>query len=170
MLLTRRIEVRPEHGIFTLFDPTCDEPGDLRPAITGAIREIVGWAPSAVSVAVVCDLVAIEVTLMVAVGYGQLRVEPEVLREGSVAFPSGQLAVDLAAEAEVRLGFDLPAGPGTYAVRVTGTGRAEARRRREALFTTPEPDFDALAGVETYQVELRHVSPEPRWPDDDEED
>ena len=173
LLAHRETLVRPDHRMFAVHDPTCDEGDDFRPATVEAIGSVVGWAPSVVSVSTMLDLVRVTVRVEVWSGPPAGDDAAELVREGDVAFPSGRYGVDMSIEEDVRLGVEFPPGPGTYRVRVSGYRRAEVRQRRDAAYAAPpgtdvDAAIDALDGLETYLFQLWHVDPLPRYEEDDD--
>ncbi|MEU7908998.1 hypothetical protein [Actinoplanes sp. NPDC049118] len=99
----------------------------------------------------------------------------DLLRDGQLEMPGGVLSVLYSVDETFQRGVELPAGPGTYGVRVCGYGRTRARLLREQGAGPGGPEdidaiAEALAGVERYQISLWQVSPEPRWEDDDEDE
>jgi hypothetical protein len=170
LLARHRTGISAGHDLFLLYDPTCDEPADLAPATRGAIQGTVGWAPSAVSVNMTPNVGRYTVVVHVWSADPGPR-EADLAVEGSLALPSGQVSVDMALDDESRLGRPLPPGPGTYAVRLLALHRDEVGRRRDEAFAGPEIDFaamDALHYLEEYHFHLWQLSPEPRWPDDED--
>jgi hypothetical protein len=150
-----RCSVYAEYDLFTFYDPACDEPADLGPATSGAIADGVGWAESAVAVRTTPNVrwVTVEVT----VASQAPPIDDEPLAAGALELPTGRWCVDRAVEARYRLGVELPAGAGSYAVRLLTRHRDEVRRRRDAAFAADRVDtaaIETLRGLETYQFHL----------------
>jgi hypothetical protein len=160
-----RIWVRPSYRLFSLADPTCEECENYHGAIQAAGTDIVGWAANAVVVNAVSDLVDICVDVALWPGppaaeevAGPTEPQPDLIRDGQLALPGGVFCVPEAVQAQFRLAVEIPTGPGTYAVRVAGFHRAQARQIRDDALTGPGP-FTAVAsaalrGVECYRLYL----------------
>ena|SRR5436190_2972423 len=168
--------VHPSYRMFALYDPTCAEPEDFEPAITGAIGAQVGWSAGLVAVSTELDLV--RVTVEVEVWDSPPPEETarvDLRREHDLAFPSGQFALDKSPEESFLRGLDLPPGPGTYRCRLLGTGRARVREGYDLAYANgPGPAASravkALDAQEAYRFQLWHVADQPRWTEDDEDD
>ena|SRR2546421_4602630 len=164
--------VHPSYRMFTVYDPTCDEPEDTEPAVRGAIGDLVGWSTGVVAVSTVLDVARVSLEVEVWDGPPGELPDAELRREHDVAFPSGRFAVDKSAEDRFLRGLDLPPGPGTYRCRVLGLHRAEVRQAHEAAYAqgsgaAADRAIAALDGRETYHVQLWQISPHPRWDDDE---
>ncbi|WP_184995553.1 hypothetical protein [Actinoplanes digitatis] len=152
--------------MFGMHDPSCEESDNFATAVSAASREVVGWAPNAVMVEVVCDLVRIGVQVEVLAGEPAADESADLLRDGRLEVPGGLLSVPQSADEAFQRGVDLPDGPGTYGVRVLGYGRARARRLRDE--GVGPAIVGALAGIEHYRICLWRVLSEPRWEDDED--
>ncbi|MGK5677698.1 hypothetical protein [Actinoplanes sp. URMC 104] len=168
-----RTTVGATYRMFGVHDPTCAE-SDAAVAVAAASREVVGWAPHAVMVEVVTDLVPIEVRIDVLGAAPAADDDADLVRDGVLATPGGMISLPESVDETVRLGVELPAGPGTYAVRVCGYGRVRARRLWDEATGGDLAEYEemvrALAGTERYRLLLWHLSPEPRWTGDDEDE
>lgn len=120
-----------------LYDPTCGEIEDLRPALAAASRHV-GWAPSAVAVRTVFDLVRVTVTVEVWAGAPHVETALDLLRKHALAFQSRRFSVDKSIDDEIR-----PVCPAVSAA------------------------IDAIDGEDTYRLQLWHLDNRPRWEDGD---
>src|SRR5688500_8938489 len=129
--------------MIALFDPTRDA-SERRTAAAEATEDVVGWAASVVTVRAVRDAERVGVLVQIwdAAPDFDVDARPDVDldRTHQLALPSGTFAVDTSVDAAFRRGLELPAGAGTYRVRVLGF------RRRVAL-----------DGVESYRFVLWRV-------------
>ena len=155
--------VSANYRLYGLHDPTCEESENLAAAVAGASGDVVGWATNALLIEVVSDLVRIGVLVEVGEAAPATGDDADLVRDGRLEVPGGIVSVPQSVDDVFQRGVELPAGPGTYGVRVSGYGRTRARQLWQA------GDFDALTGVESYRISLWQVSSEPRW-DDDEDD
>ncbi|WP_320067661.1 hypothetical protein [Micromonospora sp. RTGN7] len=136
---------------------------------------MVGWAANAVMVDVATDLVRIDVQIEVFDEAPAVDDSADLLRDGQLEVPGGLISVLYSVDELFQRGVDLPAGPGTYGVRVCGYGRIGARQLREegenpGGRADTDAIVEALAGVERYRICLWQVSAEPRWEYDDEDE
>jgi hypothetical protein len=167
--------VSANYRMFGFHDPTCEESENFATAVSAASREVIGWAANAAMVEVVSDLVRIDVQVEVFDEEPAAADAADLVRDGRLEMPGGLISVPQSVDDVFQRGVDLPAGPGTYGVRVVGYGRTRARQLREEGVGTGGPaDIDAiveaLAGVERYRICLWQVSSEPHWEDDDEDE
>ena len=166
--------VSANYQMFGLHDPTCEESQNLATAMSGASRERVGWSANAVIVEVAADLVGIDVRIELFDDAPTADDSADLVRDGQFEVPGGLISVLYSADEAFQLGVDLPAGPGTYGVRVCGYGRTRAKKlREEGVNPGDHADTDAiveaLAGVERYRICLWQLAPEPRWEYDEDE-
>jgi hypothetical protein len=156
--------VSANYRLYGLHDPTCEESANFGTAGAGASADIVGWASNAVLIEVVSDLVRIGVLVEVGDEAPAVDAAADLVRDGRLEVPGGVVSIPQSVDDVFQRGVELPAGPGTYGVHVSGYGRSRARQLWQA------GDFDALTGVESYRISLWRVSSEPRWVEDDEDD
>jgi hypothetical protein len=166
--------VSANYRMFGFHDPTCEESENFATAVAAASRDVVGWAANAAMVEVTTDLVRMQVQVEVFDDAPAMDDFADLLRDGQLEIPGGVFSIPYSVDETFQRGVELPAGPGTYGVRVCGYGRTRARQLRETGVGSAGPeDVDAVAeelqGVERYRICLWQVSPEPRWDDDDEE-
>jgi len=57
--------VHPSYRMFTVYDPTCDEPEDTEPAVRGAIGDLVGWSTGVVAVSTVLNVARVSLEVEV---------------------------------------------------------------------------------------------------------
>jgi hypothetical protein len=175
LLATDRTTVSASYHLFGLHDPTCEEILNFGTAIPAAGVDSVGWATNALSVNVVSDLARILVEVAVYSGPPPVDDSADLVREGELALPGGQISIPQSLDDRFLRGFDVASGPGTYRIRVCGYGRTDARQIWDHGVEVGGSDAvpairEALQGVEHYRIELWLISPEPRWPDDDDDD
>jgi hypothetical protein len=149
--------VSANYRLYGLHDPTCEESANFAVAGAAAGRDIVGWATNALLIEVVSDLARIGVVVEVADEAPAADDTADLVKDGRLEIPGGIISIPQSVDEAFQLGVELPAGPGTYRVRVRGYGRGRARQLWQA------GDFDALTGVESYRISLWRVSSEPRW-------
>ncbi len=159
----RRTMVSANYRLYGLHDPTCEESENFAAARVGASRDIVGWATNALLIEVVSDLAQIGVLVEVGDEAPATDDAADLVMDGRLEIPGGFISIPQSVDDVFQLGVELPAGPGTYRVRVSGYGRTEAQQ----LWQTG--DFDALTGVESYRITLWQVSSEPRGEDDEDD-
>ncbi|MGC4746892.1 hypothetical protein ACLQ28_14685 [Micromonospora sp. DT201] len=136
-------------------------------------REVVGWAPNAAMVQVTIDLVSMAVAVEALDGPPDPDDAADLTRDGQLEIPGGVLSVPKSDDETLQAGVDLPAGPGTYGVRVYGYGRTRAKEIRDeapgrGLAGEIDAVVEALTGVERYRILLWQISSEPRWDDEDD--
>ncbi|MFI6258224.1 hypothetical protein OG836_13580 [Micromonospora zamorensis] len=165
--------VSPSYQTFWFHDPTCEESQNAATALLASQREVVGWAPNAVMVQVTTDLVSMAVSIEALDGPPDPDDAADLARDGQLKMPGGVLSIPKSDDETLQTGVDLPAGPGTYGVRVYGYGRTRAKRLRDEAPGRGLPGemdslVEALTGVERYRISLWQVSSEPRWDDEDD--
>ncbi|GAA3256847.1 hypothetical protein ACFO1B_48690 [Dactylosporangium siamense] len=172
--MSEQTSVSADYGLFAAIDPTCEDLPNLAVARQGAGADAVGWAPNAVMVEVISDLARIALTVEVHDGPAARDGTAELVSEGTLELPGGRLSVPHSTEPRFRLGIELPPGPGTYAARIEGHGRAQAGRLwQEAMRAGPDAVAGvrvALEGVERYRLTCWQLSDTPSWPDDEGDD
>jgi hypothetical protein len=157
--------------MFGLHDPTCEEVDNFSAAVSNASSEIVGWAPNALMVEVVSDLVLIEVEVELLLAIPSQIGPVDLVSDGELALPGGLVSIPQSVDEDFQRGVALPSGPGTYGLRVLGYGRSRAQEIRAGVGDPAQISAvgQALLGVERYRLCLWQVSSEPCWPEDDEE-
>src|SRR3954465_6551328 len=88
--------VHPSYHQFALHDPTCDESSNFAVATPAASRDVTGFAPNAVAVRVVADLVRIRVRIELLDGPATADAdrggeEADLDRGGMLELPGGRL-------------------------------------------------------------------------------
>lgn len=165
--------VHATYRMFGLHDPTCED-SEIAAAIAAVGRDVVGWAPHAAMIEVVTDLAPVEVRIDVLDAAPTTDDDADLIRDGELAVPGGMISLPKSVDETLQLGVELPAGPGTYAVRVCGYGRVRARQIWDEATSGDPAEYEemvrALAGTERYRLIVWHLSPEPRWTDDDEDE
>ena len=163
--------VYANYRLFGLQDPNCEESQNRAEAFSTVTWNAVGWSTNAFLVESATDLAPFEVRVEVVPTVPPVDHSAELLRDGRLELPSGQVSIPESIDADFQGGLPLPAGPGTYGVRIAGYGRRRVRELRDAV-DEPAGIFalsEAMAGVERYRISLWQISGEPRWPDDDED-
>lgn len=165
--------VSGNYRMFGFHDPTCEEIDNFSTAQSGASARDVGWAPNALMVQLIYDLVNISVQVEVYEGDPSNDGSADLLHQGRLALPGGTVSIPQSLDEEWQRGVALPAGAGTYDVHIFGYGRERAKALREQQMTAPADQpvaGEAFDGVESYRIRLRQISPEPGWPDDEDDD
>ena len=167
--------ISASYQTFWFHDPTCEESQNVETALLASQREVVGWAPNAAMVQVMTDLVSTAVSVEVLDGPPDRDDTADLTRDGQLEMPGGVLSIPKSDDENFRVGMELPAGPGTYGVRVYGYGGARAKQVRDEAPGRGLPGgMDslraALTGVERYRISLWQLSSEPRWDDEDDDD
>ncbi|MEV7628952.1 hypothetical protein [Actinoplanes sp. NPDC089786] len=163
--------VYANHCLFGLHDPTCEEISNYAEATSAISKDAVGWSTNALLVESATDLAPLGVQVEVVQAAPPTDDSAELLREGQLELPGGQVSIPESVDGDFQVGLPLPPGPGTYGVRVAGYGRRRVRELRDAAV---EPDdiyavAEAQVGIERYRISLWQISSEPSWPDDDED-
>jgi hypothetical protein len=164
--------VYASYRLFGLHDPTSEESANYAEALSAASGQVVGWSTNAFMVEAASDLAPFEVQVEVVPTVPPTESSADLLRDGRLELPGGQISIPGSIHENFQVGVSLPTGPGTYGVRVTGYGRRRVQELRDAvedpagILALPE----ALVGVERYRISLWQISGEPRWPYDDEEE
>ncbi|GAA3913804.1 hypothetical protein [Actinoplanes auranticolor] len=170
LVMRRSFTAHPAYRIFTVSDPTCDELSNFETAFSDLGSGLFGWGPNAIVVNTLIDPGV--ATVMVEVWSEPASVEgaPSAVAESSLALPGGRLGCLQALEDDVQIGLSLPAGPGTYGVRMAAYNRGVVARydsvRSSDSGATSERPFPGT--FESYRMQLWHLSDEPRWEDDEE--
>jgi hypothetical protein len=163
--------VHARYRLFGLRDPTSEEISNYSEALSTVNRDGVGWSTNACLISSATDLAPLGVQVEVVETVPPADDSAELVRDGRLELPGGQVSIPESIDRDFQIGLPLPAGPGTYGVRVVGHGRRRVRELRDSVV---EPDdiyavAEAQAGVERYRISLWQISAEPRWPDDDED-
>ncbi|GAA1616469.1 hypothetical protein GCM10009828_050970 [Actinoplanes couchii] len=160
--------VNPQYGLFTIFDPTCDEGENFAAAHRTLGYGYFAWGPNAVvarAMGAGTASVVVEVRDDPPGPPGETPSSPGGRPDGTataeLALPGGRFSSIQALESAVHLGVDLPTGAGTYGARIAAYNRGISGG------FAPEDAWPFPGRFEAFRLQLWKTSGEASRPDDD---